>query len=146
MSFISSLLETMTPKVDVKENLNSIRNQLKDLEDKVDRTETDNGTPEDEEAGMMELLLRSGHENFLLTDPEVIRKLTEKRIELLKTVKEKEINSVKELADETDRSWANVSNDLDLLAKEGFIEFKREGKQKKPVLRAQKIFVKPIEL
>jgi len=139
----------MSTETDVRDDLSGIRDQLKDLEDRIAPRETsgnDNKSGIQDNRNLMELLLKEGYEDFLLTDPKVVRKLTDKRIELLQKIKEEEVESVKELADETDRSWANVSNDLDLLAQEGFIEFERNGKQKKPVLRAQKIFVKPIEL
>lgn len=133
----------MQSQTDVREDLNAVRQQIDEIEQKVSRPVEDKGS---ENTGLMEILLKTGHEDFLLTDPEVARKLTDKRIELLKTIKEKQVESVKDLAEETGRNWSNVSNDLDLLAQEGIVEFEREGKQKKPVLRVNKIFFKPVEL
>jgi predicted transcriptional regulator len=95
---------------------------------------------------LTKLLLKNGVEDFLITDLEVARKLTGKRLELLKTIEKEEVGSVQELADETGRNWANVSNDLDLLAQEGFVEFVREGRRKKPVLCHGTVLVKPISL
>jgi len=96
---------------------------------------------------LFKLLTEKGCEDFILTDLEVARKLTDKRLEILRVLKNKDVESITELVDRTGRNWSNVSNDLDLLKEEGFIGFEDvDGKKKTPFLRCESIFVKPIDL
>ena len=67
--------------------------------------------------------------------PEKIRKLlTEKRLELMKTIMEKEPDSITELTEILDRDMKEVHNDLKLLEENNIVFFEEEGRKKKPVI------------
>ncbi|MFB6147277.1 MAG: transcriptional regulator [Candidatus Nanohaloarchaea archaeon] len=69
--------------------------------------------------------------------------LTEKRMELMNTVREDEIESKRDLARKLDRNIKAVSTDLDILWKYGVINYREEGNRKIPELSADKIIVEP---
>ena len=62
------------------------------------------------------------------------RILTKKRLELLRAMKTREIESISELAKAVGRSLESVSRDLRALQSAGLIEFRREGTTKRPIL------------
>lgn len=67
--------------------------------------------------------------------------LTPRRIELLEYIHNKNPKSVKSLAEETNRDYKNVYDDLIALEKYNLLEFTREGKNKRPVSRLTMIDV-----
>ena len=68
-------------------------------------------------------------------NPEKIRELlTEKRLELMKTIMTEEPESITELAEQTNRDIKDVHTDLELLEKKKIVFFKKEGRKKKPVI------------
>ncbi|MFB6245719.1 MAG: hypothetical protein ABEJ03_05235 [Candidatus Nanohaloarchaea archaeon] len=71
--------------------------------------------------------------------------LTEKRIEIIETIREEEIESKRDLARKVDRDISVVSKDLKTLWKYGVIEY-GEGKNRRkiPELSADKIIVEPL--
>lgn len=73
-----------------------------------------------------------------------LKALTEKRMELLRTVREEEPSSIREAAELVDRDVKNVFDDLCLLDKFDVIDLIRKGKRKKPVIK-RKIIVVSLE-
>ena len=71
------------------------------------------------------------------------RILTPRRLELVRTLRSKEITSVSELARAVRRSIESVSRDLRVLRSVGLIEFSRDGTTKRPIL-AKDVIVMPI--
>lgn len=69
--------------------------------------------------------------------------LTEKRMEIIQTVREEEIESKRALSRKLDRDIKSVSRDLDILFKHGVIDYMEEGGRKIPELSADKIIVEP---
>lgn len=75
---------------------------------------------------------------------DVARKiLTEKRMELINTIREEEINSQRDLSRKVDRNIKSVSTDLEILWKYGVINYIEEDNRKIPELSADKIIVEP---
>lgn len=68
-------------------------------------------------------------------DPEKIRELlTEKRLELMKTIMNENPESITELAEQTNRDIKDVHSDLELLEERNIVFFEKEGRKKKPVI------------
>lgn len=71
--------------------------------------------------------------------------LTEKRMEIITVLREKEISSKRDLARELNRDIKNVSNDLDVLWKHSVIDYEDgKGTSKVPVLASDEIIVEPL--
>lgn len=87
----------------------------------------------------------AGYSDFLVLDREGAEKvLTEKRMELLETIRENSPESVSELAESVDRELSAVSRDLTLLEENTVVEYEESGGRKKPVLGQRYIFVEPV--
>lgn len=67
---------------------------------------------------------------------------TKKRMELMKDIIDNEPNSIRELASSVERDIKNVFEDLKLLHGFNLIEFEKEGKCKKPVVKSRTIIFK----
>lgn len=70
--------------------------------------------------------------------------LTDRRLELLETIRDSSIHSVTDLAETLDRDPAAVSRDLDLLFEHDLIEYEQDGSRKISVLKHESILVEPI--
>ena len=70
--------------------------------------------------------------------------LTEKRVELLRTIERQDVSSIRDLARQVDRDVSIVSRDLDVLFEADVIEFEQDGRAKRPKLAHENIFVKPV--
>lgn len=70
--------------------------------------------------------------------------LTPKRLELLDTIREEDVSSVRELAELVGRDKGQVSRDLADLAERGIITYEEDGRSKRPVLVQKNIVVEPI--
>jgi predicted transcriptional regulator len=70
---------------------------------------------------------------------EMRRVLTEKRLELLKTIKDRKPSSVYELAKILDRDLKNVLQDIAFLEELGIIGVKRTGEKKVPRFQYDRI-------
>lgn len=91
----------------------------------------------EESAERMEKALEGEEVELTLSfdSPERIREmLTEKRLELMKAIMEKEPESITELAEILDRGIKEVHNDLSLLEKNNIVFFEKQGRKKKPVI------------
>lgn len=72
----------------------------------------------------MKALAEAGYSSFLILDREGAEEiLTERRMELLETIREEEPGSVSELAEQVDRKVPAVSRDLKLLERNRVIRF-----------------------
>jgi predicted transcriptional regulator len=69
--------------------------------------------------------------------------LTEKRMELINTIREEDISSQRDLSRKVDRNIKSVSTDLEILWKYGVINYREEENRKIPELSADKIIVEP---
>lgn len=91
------------------------------------------------------LMKETDLKNVLFLDRESAKKtLTEKRMELITTIKNKEVKSIRDLARKVDRGNNVVLNDLTLLAENGIIEFKTEKNRKIPKLMHNHVFITPL--
>ncbi|MFC6942688.1 transcriptional regulator [Salinirubellus sp. GCM10025818] len=70
--------------------------------------------------------------------------LTDRRIELIETLRQKEYQSVRALARDLDRDQGAVSRDLSTLAEHGITTLERDGNAKRPVLREGTVVVEPL--
>lgn len=70
--------------------------------------------------------------------------LTEKRMEIVEEISENDISSMRDLARRLDRDVSIVSRDLDVLFEAEVVDFKEDGRAKKPVLAHENIFVEPV--
>ena len=90
-------------------------------------------------------LTEGGFVNFLLVDLETAKSvLTDKRMELLETVRDEPIESVTDLAEQLGRDKAAVSRDLDLLCQQDMIVYERDGSRKIPKLKHETVVVEPL--
>lgn len=92
-------------------------------------------------------LAEKGYSNILFLKPEDARKvLTEKRVEIVRTLKKEEIKSIRDLARKLDRNVSVVHQDLRILFEEGVIDFKKEKNSKIPILDCDGIFTLPLKI
>lgn len=70
--------------------------------------------------------------------------LSEKRQELLDTIREGNVESVRGLAKDLDRDAGAVSRDLDLFFEHDVVEYDREGQRKIPRLKHGVVIAEPI--
>ena len=70
---------------------------------------------------------------------ELVKIFTPRRMELLAMIHELNPKSIKELAEKTGRDFKNVYNDLKALSAVGLVEFKEEGKNRKPYIPYERI-------
>ncbi|MFB6216786.1 MAG: transcriptional regulator [Candidatus Aenigmatarchaeota archaeon] len=90
-------------------------------------------------------LEEAGYDDVLVLKKETVEEvMTEKRMELVETVDQKEVESVSQLADELGRDIAVVSKDLKLLYESEIIGLEDRGGKKKPFIKHDNIFVEPL--
>ena len=83
--------------------------------------------------------------NFLVIDLDIAKKvLTDRRMELLETIRDEEVKSVTHLAERLGRDKAAVSRDLDLLFEQDMIVYERDGSRKIPQLKHETVVVEPL--
>jgi len=90
-------------------------------------------------------LSEKGYDDILILKRETVQKvLTEKRMELLETIRTEEVESVRDLAEKVDRDPGMVSKDLKVLYEAELIEFEEDKGRKKPRIRHKNVFTEPI--
>lgn len=90
-------------------------------------------------------MTEAGFVNFLVIDLETAKSiLTDRRMELLETIRDEEAESVTDLAGMLGRDKAAVSRDLDLLCRNQMIEYERDGSRKIPRLMHETVLVEPL--
>ncbi|KXA95609.1 hypothetical protein AKJ36_00215 [candidate division MSBL1 archaeon SCGC-AAA259I07] len=67
-------------------------------------------------------------------------------MELIQTIRDEEIESIRDLARKLGRKENVVYDDLKLLFEEGVIDFEEESNRKIPVLRHENIWIRPLVL
>lgn len=72
------------------------------------------------------------------------RTLTERRREILRTIRDEQPESVRALARTLDRDKGAVSRDLATLCEAGVITYESNGRAKRPVLAQEHLVVEPI--
>lgn len=83
--------------------------------------------------------------DFLVIDFETAKSvLTDRRMELLETIRDEEVESVTDLAEQLGRDKAAVSRDLDVLCQNDMIVYERDGSRKIPRLKHETVVVKPL--
>lgn len=93
----------------------------------------------------MRRMTDAGFVDFLVIDLETAKSvLTDRRMELLETIRGEEVESVTDLAERLGRDKAAVSRDLDLLCQNQLIEYEREGSRKIPRLMHETVVVEPL--
>jgi len=78
-------------------------------------------------------------EKTLLKELALMECLTQKRIEIMKTIAKYHPQSIRDLSRILERNIKNVFEDLVLLQKNKFISFEESGKRKKPIMVMKKI-------
>ncbi|MFB6354561.1 MAG: helix-turn-helix domain-containing protein [Halobacteriales archaeon] len=99
----------------------------------------------DRRAEMARALARGGMENVQIISLESAEKvLTPKRKEIIRTLREAEVASVRELARRLGRDKGQVSRDLQILAEHAVIHYETDGRSKAPRLTQEHIVIEPI--
>ena len=88
--------------------------------------------------------IKKEHKEEVLFLEKQIRKfetLTEKRMQLIRTISHRHPTSIRELADMAHRDIKNVFDDLYTLNEIGIIKFVKIGRKKRPVLKRKVILI-----
>lgn len=75
-------------------------------------------------------------------DSDFLQVFTEKRLELMKSIKDVRPDSIRELAGRLERDIKNVYDDLCILEKSNFIGFETTGRKKVPFLKRDVVILK----
>jgi predicted transcriptional regulator len=70
--------------------------------------------------------------------------LSPKRRELIETLQQTDVESVRGLARQLGRDKGQVSRDLGTLAEHGIVQFEESGRAKRPVLTQEHIVIEPV--
>lgn len=128
-----------------KELLQEIKEKhgsLEELKQKVKRSGCNRPQRADEFKILEALKERATYKKKKITDsPLSLSVLTTKRIELLEYLSKNYIGSIQQLADELERDYKNVYDDLRGLEKGELVELKKEGRRKRPVIRYNRLVV-----
>lgn len=109
-------------------------------------TETTHGADgADRRREMARALARGGMDDVhILSRDTADKALTPKRMEIVRVLKEREIESVRELARVLDRDKGQVSRDLQVLAELSIIHYESDGRSKSPRLSHEHVVVEPV--
>ena len=72
------------------------------------------------------------HDIIVVEDADVFEVISPKRAELLEYLMNNEVSSIKKLADNLNRNYKNVYDDLQALAKYNLVELRESGRSLKP--------------
>lgn len=90
-------------------------------------------------------LAEAGLSDFIVIDKRTAEAvLTERRLELLEFLRDRDVDSVTGLAEALGRDKAAVSRDLDLLWEESLVDFEQAGQRKVPRLAHRTVVIEPI--
>lgn len=99
----------------------------------------------DRRAEMARALARGGMQNVQVISLESAEKiLTPKRKEIIRTLREEDVASVRELARRLDRDKGQVSRDLQILAEHAVVHYETDGRSKAPRLTQEHIVIEPV--
>ena len=98
----------------------------------------DSGLSQIEKARRIAESDRKESDDFILLDADSYSKVaTPSRRKIIETLRNREFSSQKALAQELGRDEKNIHDDLNLLRRQGIVEFERNGRSKKPKLKHQ---------
>lgn len=80
-------------------------------------------------------------ERIAIDTTNIFGDLSPRRLELLEYVRTHDVQSIKDLAEETNRNYKNVYDDLKALEKWGLVSLKRQGRDKKPISQVKSLRV-----
>lgn len=88
------------------------------------------------------------HDGLHTFDDLESRWLTRRRLEIIQYLADDstEASSIRDLARQLDRQVRAVVDDLDVLVREGIVDYREEDDRKIPVLKRRHLFVRPILL
>lgn len=99
----------------------------------------------DRRGEMARALARGGMQNVqIITLESAAKVLTPKRMEIIRTLREEEIVSVRDLARHLGRDKGQVSRDLQILAEHAVVHYETDGRSKAPRLTQEHIVIEPI--
>jgi Fe2+ or Zn2+ uptake regulation protein len=80
-------------------------------------------------------------EKIAVDSPNIFGDLTPRRLELLEYVRMHNVASITDLAEETERNYKNVYDDLRALEEWGLVSLPRRGKDRKPISHVESLKV-----
>lgn len=91
----------------------------------------------------MKKMIEKHEKDLLLMEKQFQRleALTEKRVQMVRTIMHRHPGSIRELADFLHRDIKNVFDDLKILNEMGVIKFVRIGRKKRPIVRRKVIVI-----
>jgi predicted HTH transcriptional regulator len=93
----------------------------------------------------MKFLTKSGVEDVLVLKRDTFRDVTTpKRTEIIETIQQEEISSIRGLSRKLDRKVSAVHKDLEVLYESNVIDFRKENGSKIPEIRHQNILPEPL--
>lgn len=93
----------------------------------------------------MKMLAENGYSDAVVLRRETASEvLTDERTRIVDTLRDREVESMTELADVLGREKSAVKRDLDTLFKYDIVEYEEEGRKKAPRLKHAHIFVEPV--
>lgn len=93
----------------------------------------------------MKFLTKSGVEDVLVLKRDTFRDVTTpKRSEIIETIQEEEINSIRGLSRKLDRKVSAVRKDLEVLYENNVIDFREENGSKILEIKHQNILPEPL--
>lgn len=96
-------------------------------------------------AKMARALAKAGMEGVnVITQRTAEQVLTQRRREILRTIRDEQPESVRALARTLDRDKGAVSRDLATLCEAGVVTYEPNGRAKRPVLAQEHLVVEPI--
>jgi predicted transcriptional regulator len=112
----------------------------------IERPSEEDVSPEVERREMLAKALASaGHRDVHVIGRKDAREvLDEHREEILDHLRDHEVDSVSQLADDLGRDTGNVSRDLQVLADRGIVNMEKEGRAKVPELVHDLVVVEPL--
>ncbi|WP_157512811.1 hypothetical protein [Halapricum sp. CBA1109] len=65
--------------------------------------------------------------------------LTDRRVEVMRTIMNQDPDSISDLADQLDRNYSDIHADVEVLANHHIVYFETEGQRKRPVIPYERI-------
>ena len=81
-------------------------------------------------------------ERVILTDPEGFNAISQRRMELLQHLATHRVDSIRDLAQDLNRDYKNVYDDVKALEKFELIDLERSGKNLRPVSQTERISIR----
>ena len=106
---------------------------------------SDNSQSLENYSDFMKFLTKSGVEDVLVLKRDTFRDVTTpKRTEIIETIQQEEISSIRGLSRKLDRKVSAVHKDLEVLYESNVIDFREENGSKVPEIKHQNILPEPL--